>query len=46
MAVPTIFINGKVKFVGVPKKGECAKAIQKEVDKETKQKQLILFQTE
>jgi thioredoxin 1 len=38
MAVPTIVINGKVKFVGVPKKDELVKAIQEEVNKETKHK--------
>ncbi len=38
MAVPTIVINGKVKFVGVPKKDELARAIREEVDKETKHK--------
>jgi len=38
MAVPTIIINDKVKFIRVPKKDELVKAIQEEVDKETKHK--------
>jgi small redox-active disulfide protein 1 len=38
MAVPTIVINGKIKFVGLPKKDELARAIQEEVNKETKHK--------
>ena len=38
MAVPTIVINGKVRFVGVPKKDELVRAIREEVDRETKSK--------
>lgn len=34
MAVPTIVINGKVKFVGVPQKEDLVKAIQDEIEKE------------
>ncbi|RLI46489.1 thioredoxin [Candidatus Bathyarchaeota archaeon] len=38
MAVPTIVINGKVRFVGVPKKDELVRAIREEVGRETKSK--------
>jgi len=37
MAVPTIVINGKVKFVGVPKKEDLEKAIREELKEQTRQ---------